>query len=122
VAFPHGHLVQPHSPPPDFDPDLITIHLRRIARRDPSFLGFAHFGPHRDPQPALQEAESRLWDWVRWMEAAAGSDEELAAGLRAWALDGYRAEGIPETVIATYDRNADWSMYVPGMRRWLQQR
>ena len=53
LAFPHGHMVQPVAPPPDFDPRLVTTQLRRLADRDPGFLGFAHFGPEREPLRAL---------------------------------------------------------------------
>ena len=53
IAFPHGHLVQPVTPPPDFDPHLVTTQLRRMAARGPDFLGFAHFGPEPEAQRAL---------------------------------------------------------------------
>jgi len=122
IAFPHGHIVQPDTPPPDFDPDLITTHLHRVAARDPAFLGFAHYGPHPDPQRALSQAEQRLWSWVRYVEEAAGDDLEVGAALRRWVLDGYRTEGHPEEVVATYEHNAFWSMFVPGIRRWLDRR
>jgi glyoxylase-like metal-dependent hydrolase (beta-lactamase superfamily II) len=123
LAFPHGHLVHPNTPPPDFDPRLVTTQLHRIAARGPAFLGFAHYGPDRDPQGTLAAAERRLWDWVRWVEAAAPLDDAaVVAALRAWVLDGYRAEGYPEHVIARYDRNTYWPMQAAGIRRWLAER
>jgi len=123
LAFPHGHMVQPNTPPPDFDPHLVTTQLHRIAERDPAFLGFAHFGPDRDPQASLAQAEERLWGWVRWVEAAAaGGAEDLVSGLRSWVLEGYRAQGVPEDDIATYDLNTFWPMQVSGIERWLSLR
>lgn len=123
IAFPHGHMVQPVTPPPDFDPDLVTTQLRRLAARRPAFLGFAHYGPARDPQRALSEAEERLWDWVRWIESAAGRGaESLTDELRSWVLDGYRRLGCPEDVVARYDRNTYWPMQAAGVLRWLSQR
>lgn len=123
LAFPHGHLVQPNTPPPDFDPHLVTQQLHRIARRGPVFLGFAHFGPDRTPQETLQSAEARMWAWVQWVESVAELDDDaLAAALREWVLGGYRAEGHPDEVIARYDRNTFWPMQGAGIRRWLGQR
>ncbi|MBU1225619.1 MAG: MBL fold metallo-hydrolase [Actinobacteria bacterium] len=121
IAFPHGHLVQPVTPPPDFDPDLVTTQLRRIAARRPAFLGFAHYGPDRHPLPALAQAEARLREWVEWVaSAAAGSPAQLADSMRAWVLDGYRAEGYAEDVIEQYDRNTFWPMQAAGIIRWME--
>jgi len=123
IAFPHGHMVQPVTPPPDFDPHQVTEHLERIALRDPAFLGFAHIGPDRDPQNTLAMAAERLWDWVDWVErAAADGGQDLAPAMRAWVLDGYRRDGYSPDTIATYDRNTFWPMQASGIRRWLSGR
>ncbi len=122
IAFPHGHLVQPVTPPPDLDVPLLVSQLHRMAERDPAFLGFAHFGPDHAPQERLREAEERLNGWVAFVEGLPGDDEQAAAALRSWALDGYRAEGHDEATIATYDRNTYWPMMITGIRRWLSQR
>ena len=120
IAFPHGHMVQPNTPPPDFEPTLITEQLHRIATRKPAFLGFAHFGADPRPQKTLALAEERLWEWVRWVEGAAASDN-IAADLRRWVLDGYRAQGYDESLIERYDRNSYWPMQAAGIERWLAQ-
>jgi glyoxylase-like metal-dependent hydrolase (beta-lactamase superfamily II) len=123
IAFPHGHMVQPVTPPPDFDPDLVVTQLHRMAARDPAFLGFAHFGPDEDPQRSLAEAESRLREWVDWVEhAARGGPAALSEAMRRWVLDGYRAQGIDEAVIRIYDENTFWPMQAPGILRWLSRR
>ena len=46
LCYPHGHFVQPVTPPPDFDADLVVEQMHRMLERAPRFLGFAHFGPH----------------------------------------------------------------------------
>ncbi len=120
IAFPHGHLVQPVTPPPDFDPDGVATQLRRMAARNPAFLGFAHFGQDRRPQEALAEAEERLWDWVRFAEAH--PDDEAGSALREFVLDGYRQQGYGEEVLAVYDANTFWPMQTAGIRRWLSTR
>lgn len=121
VCFPHGHAVQPNTPPPDFDPDLITQQLHRIAARQPAFLGFAHYGPHPDPAAALAEAEERLREWVDWVEHH--RSEELAADeFRRWVLAGHRARGMAREHLAHYERHTSWPMQTAGLRHWLQRR
>lgn len=123
VAYPHGHLTHPNTPPPDFDPHVSAHQMQRMADRDPAFLGFAHFGPDTDPAATLAEAQERMWRWVAWVEQAAhGTDAELVAAMRAWVLEGYRAEGYPEEVIDRYDHNTFWPMQATGIRRWLAER
>lgn len=122
IAFPHGHVVQPVTPPPDFDPHLVTDQLHRMAGLDPSFLGFAHFGPDRDPRASLAQAEERLWAWVRFIEQLPDDDGAAATVLRNWVLDDYRRSGYDEQMIATYDKNTYWPMQVTGIRRWLSLR
>lgn len=121
VCFPHGHAVQPNTPPPDFDPPLITEQLHRIAARRPAFLGFAHYGLHADPPGALAEAETRLWEWVDWMErhepAGPAHDE-----FRRWVLAGHRSRGMAREHVAHYDHHTSWPMQSAGVRRWLQRR
>ena len=123
LAFPHGHLVHPNTPPPDFDPHFVTQQMRRIAARNPAFLGFAHFGPDRTPGPTLEAAERRMWEWVHWVETAASLDDrDLTARMRDWVLAGYRAEGYAGEIVARYDRNTYWPMQAAGIRRWLANR
>lgn len=123
IAFPHGHMVQPVTPPPEFDPDLAVAQLHRIAARRPAFLGFAHFGPDLDPQRSLTEAETRLRQWVDFVEGAAGSgDTDLHEAMRRWVLDRYREQGVEEATIAVYDKNTFWPMQASGILRWLNRR
>ncbi|NNC73902.1 MAG: MBL fold metallo-hydrolase [Acidimicrobiia bacterium] len=119
IAFPHGHFVQPVTPPPDLDPPLLVSQLRRMADRDPAFLGFAHFGRHDDPQAALAEAEARVEAWVDFVRDLGDDTEAAAVRLREWVLEGYRAQGVSEDVIATYDKNTFWPMMPAGIVRWL---
>ena len=121
VCFPHGHMVQPTAPPPDFDPNLISAQLRRIAARRPSFLGFAHYGPHFDPPAALAEAEERLWQWVGWVQGRAPADD-LDDAFRRWVLDGHRSRGMAESDVEHYDRHTFWPMQPAGIRHWLDRR
>lgn len=121
ICFPHGHAVQPNTPPPDFDPHLITEQLHRIAARRPAFLGFAHFGLHSDPPAALAEAEERLWEWVAWMEAHSVG-ESTTEEFRRWVLAGHRARGMAEADVAHYGNRTFWSMQPAGIRHWLDRR
>jgi glyoxylase-like metal-dependent hydrolase (beta-lactamase superfamily II) len=123
LAFPHGHMtVQPGTPPPDFDPDLLVDSLHRIGEREPSFLGFAHFGPATDPQSTLAEAEERVRSWVSWVEASDLEGNALADALRDWVLGEYRRQGYSEEVIGAYDRSAQWGSQTAGILRWMALR
>ena len=121
VAFPHSHAIQPATPAPDFDPRATSEQLRRLAARRPSILGFAHYGPHPDPQAALAQAEQRVWEWVSWIDKA-GREEDVTASFRRWVLDRHRAEGLSEEAVALYDRHTFWATQVDGIRRWLDRR
>lgn len=118
IAFPHGHFVQPVTPPPDLDPDLVVAQLQRMAAMDPAFLGFAHYGVDRQPLERLAEAEERMGAWVE-RAATLPADDSAVDTFREWVLDGYRAEGIPPDIIEVYDANTFWPMQVSGMRRWI---
>ena len=118
IAFPHGHMVQPVTPPPDFSATLVVEQLHRMAARQPGFVGFAHYGVADDASRVFSQAEDRLGDWVGFVERL-GTSGEPADVLRAWVLDGYRSEGIGEDDIDQYDRNTFWPMQVAGIQRWL---
>lgn len=122
ISFPHGHIVQPVTPPPDFDPEVVTTSLRRIGRRRPEFLGFAHFGPDPDVARTLEAAERRMWGWVGWVEAAAAANGDLSDAMRAWVLADYRAQGFDPADIDALDRNTFWPMQAAGIERWLASR
>lgn len=123
VCYPHGHFVHPVTPPPEFDPETLTEQLRRLAAREPSFLGLAHFGPAGDPAAVLAEGEQRIWDWVRLLEGIGHLDDvDAAARLREWTLARYREEGHRPEDIAAYDAATFWPMMVTGIRRWLAGR
>ncbi len=123
ISFPHGHFVQPNTPPPDLDPPLLVAQLHRMAERDPAFLGFAHYGVHDDPRDALAQAEERLDGWLSFIEGLGTLDPETAGmRLRAWTLDGYRKQGVSDAVITQYDFMTFWPMQVGGILRWLSGR
>jgi hypothetical protein len=90
-----------------------------MADLEPAFLGFAHFGADPAVAERLADAEDRLGRWVAHVEGLADDDAAIDA-FRGWVLDGYRAEGYGEDVIATYDANTFWPMQVAGIRRWLE--
>ena len=123
LSYPHGHEVQPVTPPPDFDPHLVTESLRRMAARNPSFIGFAHFGPNEHAQQVLATAEERLWEWVRIVESFADVDDAIATEeLRRWNLERYRNAGWSEQAILEYDERTFWPMQAIGIRHWLSKR
>ena len=121
VAFPHGHMVQPVTPPPDFSAQQVVAQLRRMSARQPGFVGFAHYGVADDAPRVFSEAEVRLNEWVEFVERLDGPGEP-AELMRSWVLDRYRSEGFSEAAIDQYDRNTFWPMQVAGIQRWLRLR
>ncbi len=121
IAFPHGHMVQPVTPPPDFDESLVVEQLRRMASRQPGFVGFAHYGVAEDTTRVFDEAEARLGEWVGFVQSLADAPD-ASERLREWVLAGYRSDGLSEDDIDQYDRNTYWPMQLTGIERWLGQR
>ena len=121
IAFPHGHMVQPVTPPPDFDAPLVVEQLRRMAARQPGFVGFAHYGVTGDVARVFDEAERRLGEWVSFVESLADATD-AAERLRSWVLAAYRSDGVSEDDIDQYDGNTYWPMQVTGIQRWLSLR
>ncbi len=121
IAFPHGHMVQPVTPPPDFDATVVIEQLHRMAARQPGFVGFAHYGVASDAARVFDEAEARVGEWVDFVESVV---EAADAGdrLRNWVLSSYRSEGMSEEDIDQYDRNTFWPMQIWGIQRWLTLR
>ncbi|MGI9610011.1 MAG: MBL fold metallo-hydrolase, partial [Acidimicrobiia bacterium] len=121
IAFPHGHMVQPVTPPPDFAEPLVVEQLRRMSARQPSFVGFAHYGVSREVARVFDEAEARLGEWVSFVESL-GDEPDAVERLREWVLAAYRSEGLDEDDIEQYDLNTFWPMQVTGIQRWLSIR
>ena len=123
LCYPHGHAVQPVTPPPDFDPVIATEQMHRMRDVGPNFLGFAHFGPNYEVNDALAQSEERLWDWVRFVETLRDLDDDAATDrLRQRTIGGFRTEGYSESEIATYDEATFWPMQARGIRHWMKTR
>lgn len=122
VCYPHGHIVLPLTPPPDFDPDETDRQIERMLERAPRFVGFAHFGPNYDVADALESSRDRLWNWVDFVSSIGALDDDQAAQrLRDQVLSEMAANGQAAEDVAFYDRVTHWPMQVTGIRRWLQQ-
>ena len=94
-----------------------------MAALDPAFVGFAHFGPRRDAQAALNSAENRIWEWVELIEQLNHlPDDQAAHLLEDHTLTRYRSDGAPPQELAFYTgASGRWDMHVNGVRRWIDQ-
>lgn len=123
LCYPHGHFVQPVTPPPDFDASMAVKQMHRMLEREPSFLGFAHFGPEPRVAETLARAEERIWDWVRVVETTGHlSDEAATEELKRWSRRHYLDLGFADEDIRRYEEKTFWPMQVAGIRRWLATR
>jgi glyoxylase-like metal-dependent hydrolase (beta-lactamase superfamily II) len=122
LSYPLGRIVQPTTPPPDLDPDLLVEQLHRIASLDPSYLALGHFGTDPDCETALAAAEESLRRWVNWVrEDLAAGVADLGEALRHRTLEGYRDQSTPDEVVALYDHNTPWPMMAAGIAHWLSR-
>jgi glyoxylase-like metal-dependent hydrolase (beta-lactamase superfamily II) len=123
LCYPHGHFVEPVTPPPDFDPVAQKEQIRRMAARHPSFVGFAHFGPEYDVDATFAEAQERLDDWVEFVGALTGLTlDDAADRLRQFSRTRYLEEGHAVEDIEWYASRINWPMQVTGIRRWAESR
>ena len=66
-----GELLQPLSPPPDFDLELYINTLERLMRLNATTIYFSHFGISNKVQESLQLAIDKLRIWDDIVEKAA---------------------------------------------------
>ena len=121
IRFPGYPFAFPVTPPPDFDPELLTAQLHRIGALDPSSLAFAHFGTDEQIAARLAEAETELWWWVETARGLRDDPERAPERLRTAVLDRLRAAGASEESVAEYDVNTFWPMQPAGIFRWLDR-
>jgi glyoxylase-like metal-dependent hydrolase (beta-lactamase superfamily II) len=122
LCYPHGHFVEPVTPPPDFDPAIQIEQIHRMAAREPSFVGFAHFGPEYDADRVFTEAERRLDQWVSFVKEIDGVGlDDAAEALRNLTVERYLAEGFSKEDVQWYAHRSNWQMQVAGIRNWLQR-
>ena len=93
-----GRVVEPTSPPPNFDPDQALADVETIRALDPSVLCYAHFGPAKTADH-LAEYERVLADWV---DTVAAVREELGG-------DDADVDAVIETLVDRSDTAAIWN-------------
>lgn len=70
VWLPDREAVRATTPPPNFDLEQCLADLDTIRELDPGTLLYSHFGPHPEPDAALDAAERTLVEWVETVEQA----------------------------------------------------
>jgi glyoxylase-like metal-dependent hydrolase (beta-lactamase superfamily II) len=120
VRLPDVGVLQPSTPPPDFDLEQALASLQKFGDRSPSGIALAHFGLVPDPAEILEEAAETLTRWAEVAEAAWRQGHDIATALDATfssALDGSDpvARERLETLNGIHSNAA-------GFRRWLDKR
>jgi glyoxylase-like metal-dependent hydrolase (beta-lactamase superfamily II) len=89
IYVPALAVVEPTTPPPNFDFEQCLADLDALEALDPEVLLFAHYGPHEGTAP-LAEYRETLTAWVDRIESARadfGDDDAVVATLVDQALD-----------------------------------
>lgn len=121
VQLPDGGVLRPATPPADFDFGKAIQSMRRFSALRPSGIALTHYGLiPLGPDDLLEEAETRLREWVGVAEAAYSRGEDIAQALSSEfsrqnddVTDEQRAR--IETLNGIHSNAA-------GLRRWIETR
>lgn len=119
-----GGAVVPPTPPPDFDIDLWTNSIERIAALRPHMTFLTHFGPVEDVQSHLQTAAENLRWMVSRVQESLGVDATDAERSQAFG-ERLRRELLRATasdLVAAYEPTAPLETLWFGIARYLRKK
>jgi glyoxylase-like metal-dependent hydrolase (beta-lactamase superfamily II) len=79
VYFSDADYQTPSAPPPDLDPYLACESLKKLQDLSPQVICFTHFGPTREAERLLENAERQYIDWLRVAEESIEKGYDAAA-------------------------------------------
>jgi glyoxylase-like metal-dependent hydrolase (beta-lactamase superfamily II) len=122
IYVPEKDLLQPSTPPPDFDLDTALSSLQRFRDLRPARLLFSHFGPVDTVDATLEQSgeELRLWvELVRETRASALDLEHAVAMVRERTAERYAAVRDDPVVAEKFERLNSTETNINGINRWL---
>ena len=120
LIYPHGDVVQPNIPPPDFNKEVLFATLNKLKNLELNQLAIAHFGIHTDPYYLIDQAMERIDEWLVFIKLIPSiSNEEAAQALKDWVRTNYEVLEIDASTINNYIRNGNFTMQVEGLRNYL---
>ena len=120
LIYPHGDVVQPNLPPPDFNKEVLFATLNKLKNLELNQLAIAHFGIHTDPYYLIDQAMERIDEWLVFIKLIPSiSNDEAAQVLKDWVRTNYEVLEIDASTINNYIRNGNFTMQVEGLRNYL---
>lgn len=120
VKLPEVGILWPATPPPDFDLQLASDSLDRMASRNPAYLAFAHYGLFLEAVAILEEGKDLLRAWCHVAERAIEEGREVESALEEAFLP-----ELAELDDQARDRLLTLSgvhANATGIERWLSKR
>ena len=120
LVYPHGEIVQPNLPPPDFNKEILFTTLNKLKNLELEQLAIAHFGIHNNPYYLIDQAMEQIDKWIVFIKIIPSiSDNEAAKALKGWVKTNYEMLGIDVSTINNYIENGNFTMQVQGIKNYL---
>lgn len=123
LIYPHGHLVQPNLPPPDFDKEIMFKTFEKIMKLDIEQVAIAHFGIHKKPYELIQQAMQSIEEWVIYcsnIDDLSSTDASLK--LKSWVISNYKTLNMDDQTIENYINQGNFDMQILGIVNYLKSK
>ena len=117
LIYPHGDLVQPNLPPPDFDKEILFNTFEKLLKLELEQLAIAHFGIHNEPYDLINQAMESINNWIDFCRDIDNLDNNDAADkLKKWVKNNYQALNMDESTINNYLNEGQFEMQIDGIK------
>ena len=121
LIYPHGHLVQPNLPPPDFNKEIMFKTFEKLMRLDIEQLAIAHFGIHKKPYELMEQAMQSIDDWINFCKNINDlSSADASVKLMNWVKSNYEKLGMDEETVNNYLKQGNFEMQISGIVHYLK--
>ena len=122
LIYPHGHLVQPNLPPPDFNKEIMFKTFEKLMSLDIDQLAIAHFGIHKKPYELMEQAMQSIDDWIKFYKNIDDlSHTDASIKLKSWVKNNYKKLGMDEETINIYIKQGNFEMQLSGIINYLKK-
>ena len=120
LIYPHGNLVQPNLPPPDFNKEILFNTYEKLLKLDLKQLAIAHFGIHNNPYDLINQAMDSINNWIDFCRDIENlSTNDAADKLKKWVKNNYQALNMDELTINNYLNQGQFEMQIDGIKNYL---
>ena len=121
LIYPHGHLVQPNLPPPDFNKEIMFKTFEKLMRLDIEQLAIAHFGIHKKPYELMEQAMQSIDDWINFCKNIDDlSSADASIKLMNWVKSNYEKLGMDDETVNNYVKQGNFAMQISGIVNYLK--